>query len=458
MIEKRIKKLNKIDFKKGNYVIYWMQASQRIEYNHALKLAINEANLQNLPLIIIFCLVTNYPSANYRHYKFMIEGLKELSVKLGKMGLLFYTVKTDSPSYLISKISQNASLVITDRGYTKIQKKWRSDLLRLLSCPFYQVESDVIVPVEIASSKEEFSAATLRKKIWREAKYFLLEEKFYLPSINNKSLNIKFMESLSGLIDLNYNVDRILTSLKIDSSVPSASFRGGYSEARKILKDFIDNKLPYYAKFARDPSKNFLSNLSPYLHFGQISPLEIAQTVLNSNSPSNEFIEELLVRRELAINFVNYNNGYDNYSSSVPDWAQKTLSAHLKDKRTYIYSIQDLESAKTHDQYWNAAQKEMLKTGKMHSYMRMYWGKKLIEWTDNPKDAYDILLYLNDKYELDGRDPNGYAGIAWCFGKHDHPWPDREIFGKVRYMNSAGLERKFNMKKYIEQFSLNEVL
>ncbi len=190
--------------------------------------------------------------------------------------------------------------------------------------------------------------------------------------------------------------------------------------------------------------------MSPYLHFGQISPLHIALEVLKTKSPGKSaYLEELIIRRELAVNFVYYNREYDNLKC-LPDWAYNTLMEHRKDKREYIYSLEEFENAETHDPYWNAAQLEMVHSGKMQGYMRMYWGKKILEWAQNPEKAYQIALKLNNRYELDGRDPNGYAGVAWCFGKHDRAWKEREIFGKVRYMNDHGLRRKFKMDSYVD--------
>jgi deoxyribodipyrimidine photo-lyase len=195
----------------------------------------------------------------------------------------------------------------------------------------------------------------------------------------------------------------------------------------------------------------FTSGLSPYLHFGQISPLFVALEVKKSGKKGKEdFLEELIVRRELAVNFVHYNSAYDSFNC-LPQWAKATLHAHLEDKREYAYSLKDLENAKTHDPYWNAAQEEMRISGKMHGYMRMYWGKKILEWTRSPEEAFRRALYLNNKYNIDGRDPNGFAGVAWCFGKHDRPWKERQIFGKVRYMSSHGLERKFEIEKYVRK-------
>ncbi|UCG56280.1 MAG: deoxyribodipyrimidine photolyase, partial [Phycisphaerales bacterium] len=224
----------------------------------------------------------------------------------------------------------------------------------------------------------------------------------------------------------------------------------GTSQAEHRLKDFLRHKLDRFNELRNDPTADCVSHMSPYLHFGQISPLYIALQVLKVPGPGGEaYLEELIVRRELSHNFVFHNSKYDSFDC-LPPWAQRTLNFHRRDKREYLYSRDQFEAAETHDPYWNAAQRQLILTGKMHGYMRMYWGKKILEWSRSPQTAFKTTLYLNNKYELDGRDPNGFAGVAWCFGKHDRAWAERPIFGKVRYMNEAGLKRKFNADAYVK--------
>jgi deoxyribodipyrimidine photo-lyase len=429
----RVKELNDKKLRKGKYVLYWMQSSQRIEGNHSLNYAIEKANKHKQRLLVAFGL-TNFPEANNRHYKFMLEGLIETQNRLLEIGAgVSFQVKP--PFELISELSNQASMLVLDQGYLRIIKKWYNKIIPRIKCKAIQVESNVVVPVGIASNKEEYSAATFRRKISKIVDKFLHQQK--IPEINktNKNEN-QLLENNS------------ISNLKIDKISYNTSFRGGYREAKHHLDEFLAERLDEYHNKKNDPTLNKVSNMSPYLHFGQISPIEIALAVKEfSSKGSNAYLEELIVRRELAINFVHYNQYYD-MIECLPDWCRKTLNEHKKDTRQFIYSKKEFEKAKTHDPYWNAAQIEMLKTGKMHGYMRMYWGKKIIEWSKTPEEAYHIMLYLNNKYELDGRDPNGYAGIAWCFGKHDRPWKERPIFGKIRYMNDRGLERKFKIKEY----------
>jgi deoxyribodipyrimidine photo-lyase len=259
---------------------------------------------------------------------------------------------------------------------------------------------------------------------------------------------------LSG-IDLS-EIDRVLGSLKIDRSVkPVSRFTGGYRAARESLDFFIEGRLKDYDEGRNDPSKEFTSALSPYLHFGQISPLEVALAVQKTRgvkrSNIDAFLEQLIVRRELSMNFVHYEpNTYDSYKA-LPGWAQATLRAHRKDTREYTYTRPRLESARTHDEYWNAAMREMLHTGTMHNYMRMYWGKQILLWSRSPQSAFRTALYLNNKYFLDGRDPNAYCNVGWIFGLHDRPWPERKVLGTVRTMTASGLERKFDIRAYVER-------
>jgi deoxyribodipyrimidine photo-lyase len=355
-----------------------------------------------------------------------------------------FVIQKSSPDTGATELAKSASLIVVDRGYTKIERGWRKNVAENVTCPVAQVESNVVVPVETASQKEEYSAATLRPKIQRILKDYLNPMDTEVPK--KTRINAE-LESLDF-----ENIKKVVSELEIDHSVKkSKKFVGGSAEAKKQLELFIKNKLEKYSELKNDPTKDCISNLSPYLHFGQISPSHIDLKLMETDNPNiDAYIEELIVRRELAVNFVLYNTNYDSFDC-LPEWAKKTLNEHKKDKREYSYTTKELESAQTHDKYWNAAQKEMTITGKMHGYMRMYWGKKIIEWSKTPQQAYQTALYLNNKYELDGRDPNGFAGVAWCFGKHDRPWKERQIFGKIRYMNANGLKRKFDADKYVEQ-------
>ena len=290
----------------------------------------------------------------------------------------------------------------------------------------------------------EFAAYTLRPKIHKALIEFMDE----FPKLKKMGKS----EISSDRIDW----DKIQKSLKINFDVKEVDWiKPGETSALKSLENFLKNKFDNYNEWRNDPTKNGQSNLSPYLHFGQISAQRIALETerLNGNKESaKSFLEELIVRRELADNFCYFNKNYDSFDG-FHDWAKTSLNEHRKDEREFVYTLKQFEQAKTHEDLWNAAQMEMVTTGKMHGYMRMYWAKKILEWTKSPEDAMKIAIYLNDKYELDGRDPNGYTGIAWSIGGiHDRPWFERPVYGKIRYMNRNGAEKKFDIKAYIGKY------
>ena len=422
-----------------------MQSSQRTECNHALEYSIIKANSLNKPIIVFFGLTEKFPNANLRNFSFMLEGLYEVEKSLKERDIKFVIWK-DSPEIGATEISNEASLVIVDKGYQRSDRIWRKYVADNIDCPLIEIETNTVVPVEEVSKKEEYAAATIRPKIKRIMGHYMAPLELIKPIKSSLSM---YFDSL----DLD-DLEGLIKSIRIDKSVGAApDLFGGTSEAKSHLDIFIKNKLDRYDDLRNNPNLDYLSKMSPYLHFGQISPLYIALKIEQTESPGKDsYLEELIVRRELSMNYVYYNNNYDSFEG-LPDWCKRTLELHEKDARDYIYSIKDFENANTHDPYWNAAQNEMIHTGKMHGYMRMYWGKKVIEWSKSPKDAYEILIHLNDKYELDGRDANGYTGVAWCFGKHDRPWVERKIFGNIRYMNDKGLKRKFDPDAYAKKIN-----
>ncbi len=446
MEKERIKTLNEMMSKKGKFVVYWMQSSQKARFNHALVYSIEKANELSQPLVVLFVLFENYPEANERHYAFMLDGLRDVWEQLSKRGIKF-VVRIGDPVQVVTEFSKEASILVTDRGYLSTQREWDRVIAERVKCQFYQIESDVVVPVETSSPKEEYAAYTLRRKIKTLVPQFLvpLEEK----TVKIKSSHLKFYS-----FDIR-NKKRALKKMNINRSVKNLDANiGGQSEAYKKLDIFIKNGLKYYATKRKDPNFAVSSGLSAYLHFGQISPIDIALKVIEAGGEGvEEFLEELIVRRELAINFVFYNKRYRSFDS-LPSWAQNTLMKHANDQRPYLYSIEEFENAKTQDVLWNACQMELLKTGKIHSFMRMYWGKKILEWTEDPVKAYKSAVYLNNKYALDGSDPNSYAGISWCFGKHDKPFKERPVYGTVRCISTDRLTKKFDVNAYIKRVNL----
>jgi deoxyribodipyrimidine photo-lyase len=440
--QERVRMLNKTNRGQGP-VLYWMSRDQRAKDNWALLFAQQVALEQRVPLGVIFCLVPNFLHATIRQYDFMLTGLEETEKKLAEKDIPFFLL-TGSPAKKIPECMRTlrTGSLVTDFDPLTIKRKWRSTILPQLDIPLYEVDSHNLIPCWAASPKQEFAAYTFRPKVKRQLSAFM--DPF--PPLKTHPFSWKMKGKRTDW-------DAARKSLKVDTSVPVVGWIGpGEDAAHKMLRRFIQNKLEGYATKRNDPNLDALSNLSPYLHFGQISAQRVALEVRRTDVPREDeeaFLEELIVRRELADNFCYYNKDYDSFRG-FPDWAQKTLNEHRRDKREYVYSLAQFENARTHDELWNAAQIEMVRSGKMHGYMRMYWAKKILEWTQIPEEAQKIAIALNDKYELDGRDPNGYTGIAWSVGGvHDRAWFSRPIFGKVRYMSFGGAKSKFDVNAYI---------
>jgi deoxyribodipyrimidine photo-lyase len=447
MIEaERLKQLNDAPELHGDYVLYWMQQSQREAFNPALEAAIASANRLKLPTLVCFGLTDGYPQANARHYSFMLEGLRDVAAALARRGVAF-VIRRGSPDAVASELAERAALIVCDRGYLRVQKQWRANVAKSAQRRILQIEGDVVVPLEHASQKREVGARTLRPKILRVRDRFL--QPLQRTPVHHKT-SAKDLGFASAL-DLS-DVPASLATLDVDHTVsPVARFRGGQVEARQHLDRFIDGPLHDYASARSEPAAMQVSFLSGYLHFGQISPVEIALAARDASAGQPDraaYLEELVVRRELAMNFVEHTPDYDSYSC-LPAWARETLAQHRNDKRPHLYNERELTDAKTHDPYWNAAMTEMRETGYMHNHMRMYWGKQILAWSSDPEQAYATALALNNRYFICGRDANSFANIAWCFGLHDRPWPERAILGKVRSMTASGLERKIDTAAYI---------
>jgi deoxyribodipyrimidine photo-lyase len=440
----RVQFLNEEYPRSGRYVLYWMQQSQRAFGNHALEFAVREANRLKLPVIVGFGITQRFPEGQERHYAFMLEGLRETEAALRERGVKL-AVRLSPPPLAALDLAAGAAVLVMDRGYLRVQRRWRERVAREAACRVVQVESDVVVPVETASDREEYGARTIRPKIHRHLSRFLKPLEETRP--RRDSLDSKLVG-----VDIS-DIERLLARLRVGRQALRVSrFRGGTSEARRLIEQFIGNALRRYEEDHGDPGKEAVSHLSPYLHFGHVSPVEIALAVKGARgvrrAEKDAFLEELIVRRELSVNFCEHNPSYDSVDG-LPDWARATLAKHRRDRREHMYGRRDFESARTHDPHWNAAQRELVATGKMHGYMRMYWGKKILEWSQSPDEAFRIALALNNRYELDGRDPNSFAGVAWCFGKHDRPWKERKVLGTVRWMSGSGLTRKFDMDAYL---------
>lgn len=450
LFEKRIIGLNSRPVNSdGDCVIYWMQRSQRAYGNPALRFAVNTANLLRKPVVVYFGLYDKYPMASVRAFQFMLEGLKETAGALAGHGIGL-VIRREPPWQGVVRVAGElkACAVVVDEDYLKVGRAWRREAAGMLPVRLTQVDSDTVVPAR-NTAKEEWGAYTIRPKI--------------LGALDQAMMDIPdewpiraFSGSVEDTLDLlNADASVLARSLNVDQQVePLSRIRGGFSQAVSKLDRFISEMLPQYSDKRNEIGVECTSGLSPYLHFGQISPLHVALAVSRcdaSDESVDAFLEQLIVRRELAINFCLYNDHYDSLDGAA-QWARESLEKHRSDPRPEVYTLEELESSQTDDDLWNAAQTELVKSGRIHGYMRMVWAKKLLEWSESAEDALAKAIFLNDKYALDGRDPNGYANIAWCiYGKHDRPFPSRPVFGRIRYMSSAATKRKTNWQDYISR-------
>lgn len=427
-------------------VVYWMSRDQRVADNWALLHAQEEALARQAPLAVLFCLAPSFLGATLRQYVFMLKGLEEVERRLAALGIPFLLREGDPAEELPRFVAEEGvSCLVTDFDPLRIKRVWREAVAARLIIPVREVDAHNIVPCRHASPKLEYSAATLRRKLSRLVPAFLEE----FPRVVPHPFPWPGPAARISWADL-------LARLPLDRTVPAvAEIVPGEAAAHEALTSFIEQRLNGYAVERNDPTRSGQSGLSPYLHFGQLSPQRAALAVASCGVSGTQeaFLEELIVRRELADNFCWYNDRYDGVEG-FPDWAWKSLDRHRDDPREYRYARETLERGATHDPLWNAAQREMMLSGKMHGYLRMYWAKKILEWSDSPEAALSTAIFLNDRYQLDGRDPNGYAGIAWSIGGvHDRPWGERPVFGMVRYMNYNGCLRKFDVSEYVRRIA-----
>ncbi len=433
----------------GKAVVYRMRRAQRAFDNPALEAAIEAANLLDKPVVVFFGLLARHPHASLRTYTFMLEGLCDTAERLlrRRIGFVMRICPGAASEREFARFcsEMRPALVVEDEDPLRRHRERSRTAIR---APLWSVDADVIVPSALLA-KEHYAARTIRPRIRENLAGFL-------KPVGNREVHVPFKEP-RGLEKVAPALS-LLQSLPIERSVaPAKDFRGGTTHGLAALKRFVNQRLRAYDETRNHPETDGTSRLSPYLHFGHLGPHTVALMVRDAEAPSGSrdaFLEQLIVRRELAINFVRFNPRYRSLDSAEP-WAIRTLSEHTRDRRAYRYDEKRLEQAETHDELWNAAERQMVESGWMHNYMRMYWAKKILEWSASAREAFDIAVRLNDRYELDGRDPNGYAGIAWAIcGKHDRAWgPERPIFGKIRYMSYESTRRKFDSRSYIERWS-----
>lgn len=436
--------------KDGKCIVYWMQRAQRGIDNPALDLAIVLGNELKLPVVVFLSIISNYPHANLRHYAFLNQGLADIEEDLAERNVAF-VVRRPPENRLEQFLDEvKAALLVGDENPCREPERWRQVLAQRLKLPFLTVDADVVVPSGLFT-KHFYALHIFRPRLYAEV------PKYLVPHSNPRAAHE--WPRPRGLVHFDVRKDVTEGWKNFDRSVtPVDTFTGGTHAALKRLNQFVAEGLRDYAKMRNHPESDGTSQLSPYLHFGHISPIRIAlaaQDAVKAGQATQAayevFINELIGWRELAVNFVRHVPAYDSLDCA-PEWASKTLREHAGDKRPYVYGLEDLVQAKTHDELWNAAQMQMVRSGWMHNYMRMYWAKKILEWSPSPELAYQHAVLLNDRYELDGRDPNGYAGIAWAMaGVHDRPWFERPVFGTIRYMSGGSTGRKFNSGAYIRR-------
>ena len=431
----------------GRCVVYWMQRAQRAVDNPALDVAIAAGDALDLPVVVFLGLHPFVERANLRHYQFLVDGLGDLAEGLRRRNTGF--VLRRFPDHRIDAFAAQVrpALVVADENPLRQIAGWHRTIAAALRVPLWTVDADVVVPSRLLL-KEQYAARTIRPRIHARLREFLTVPRATRARVAWRTpRGVHSLRPSAGLLD----------GLPCDRSVAAVrGFRGGTAEARRRLRTFIRRRLADYDEGRNHPERDETSELSPYLHFGQIGPREVALAVRDAGaSPAgvNAFLEQLVVRRELAVNYVTFNPRYDSLDGCEA-WALATLNRHRRDRRPVVYTGDQLEAAETHDPLWNAAQRQMVETGWMHGYVRMYWAKKILEWSRAPEEAFDLAVVLNDKYLLDGRDPNGYTNIAWAIGgKHDRPWTERPVSGTIRWMSFASTSRKFDSRRYIARWS-----
>lgn len=467
--------------KDGDYVLYWMQINRRLHYNYALEYAIAWANKLDKPLLIYEGLNADYPWASDRFHTFIMEGMNENLIEAKESGAnLFSYVEPESGDGkgLLYSLAEKACCVISDEYPVFIIRNHNEKVGKRLEVPYTTIDSNGIIPLGI-TEKDPYSAYLFRKIM---QKHFL--EAFTNPpkenplnELENKSavtLGKDFLKKYPSAEESLKNIADTVAAISIDREVGPIDSEGTRSAALAQLNHFIEHDLMEYGERRNHPDENKVSGMSSWLHFGKISEYEIVKAALKkqpagwdvaSVKPNNgarngffgghqsieSFLDEVITWREVGFHFAHHRDDYDKFES-LPDWVLESLDEHKDDVREYTYTLEELEYSKTHDELWNAAQTQLREEGIIHNYLRMLWGKKVIEWTSDHRTALDHLIHLNNKYAIDGRDPNSYSGIFWCFGRFDRPWQEREIFGKLRYMTSESTRNKVRLKQYLDRF------
>jgi deoxyribodipyrimidine photo-lyase len=431
-------------------VVCWLSRDARAQDNWALLHAQDLALEAGVPLLAAFCLAPAFPGATARAYDFLLPGLAETAADLAGRSIPLVLLLGDPGATLPSLVREvRAHAVVTDFDPLRVKRRWKAQVCAAVDVSVLEVDTHNIVPCRVASAKQEYAARTIRPKIQRLLPEFLEE----FPDLEAHAHRLEFSPPPPD-----WAAARAFVKTDESVSLPPEARPGSRAGLARLAK-FVDQGLEAYAQGRNDPTRDAQSGLSPWLHFGQVAPQRVALEALRSRGGKggdvnlDAFLEELVVRRELSDNFCWHNPEYDRLEGA-PDWAQRTLAKHARDPRPHLYARGEFAGAATRDPLWNAAQRQMARTGKMHGYLRMYWAKKVLEWSATPAEAVETALWLNDRYSLDGRDPNGCVGVLWsCAGLHDRPWGERPVCGTVRSMTAAGCARKFDVAAYVRRWN-----
>jgi len=466
----------------GDYVVYWMQINRRFHYNYALEYAVGWANKLDKPLLIYEGLNCDYPWACDRIHTFMMQGMKENLDYALENKINYYSYLEDEPGAgkgLLYRLAENACCIISDEYPVYIIRDHNETVPKKIDTKYTTVDSNGLIPLGL-TDKAPYNAYFFRKIMQRNfiECYTHPPAENPIDSLQNRAtveLDDEFLDRYPRADEKLETIDDFVSTLSIRHDVTPVAFEGTRQAALDQLDEFNIQKLPEYEKHRNDPDVDATSGLSPWLHFGKISEYEIVHEVLqhqpegwsldditfnkgstggffNGNENVDGFLDEVITWREVGFHFAHHEPNYDQFET-LPDWARKTLNKHRDDEREYLYSYEELEQSQTHDELWNAAQTELREEGTMHNYLRMLWGKKVMQWTPDPETALAYLIELNNQFAIDGRDPNSYSGIFWCFGRFDRAWQERPILGKTRYMTSKSARKKLKLDKYLKRYS-----
>lgn len=480
----RIRSKNDAEIREsGSYVLYWMTSNRRLGWNYALDRACEHARSLDKPLLVLEALRCDYRWASERLHRFIVEGMRDNARAAAKMNAtLYYPFVETSKGQgkgLLAALAKDACVVVGDDFPCFFLPRMQDAAARQLRVAFEVVDSNGIWPM-CATDRVFTTAHSFRRHLQKELSPWLAESPVQKPmryghdDANVPNIAMGILKKWPKT-DLDARLAEGFDDFPIEQGIRATGTTGGTRAARRALSDFLDARLGRYADERNAVAKPAASGLSPWLHFGHISAHEIFHELIdreswdssrlsqstkgsregwwNMSRGAEAFLDELITWREIGYNFASHRDDYDDFDA-LPDWAQQTMREHLSDERSYVYDLEEFAQAETHDEIWNAAQRELSRTGRMHNYLRMLWGKKVLEWTENPRDAAEILIELNNRFALDGRNPNSYSGIFWVFGRYDRAWgPERPIFGKIRYMSSDSTKRKLDLGAYLEEFS-----